>query len=125
MQYDVETATDYLEVLEDDWRKATLLALRELLLENPATLTEGINYKMLSYSDSKGVIFHLNAQKNYVSLYVGDIQKIDPLCVVLKGVSQGKGCIRFSKKTDVSQSGVEQFVSLAIKLWQEDEDIGC
>jgi hypothetical protein len=32
---------------------------------------------MLSYSDQRGIVFGLNAQKHYVSLYVGDAKKID------------------------------------------------
>ncbi len=43
-----------------------LESLRALIKSMASDALEGINYKMLSYS--KGVIFHLNARKNYVSL---------------------------------------------------------
>ena len=78
VQYNATASTDYLDQLETDWRKETLLELRNLILAQSDNLQEGMQYKMLSYSDSSGTIFHLNAQKHYVSLYVGDINKINP-----------------------------------------------
>lgn len=49
-----------------------------MILASGPDLTEGIDYKMLSYRDDRGIAIALNAQKHYVSLYVGDIHKIDP-----------------------------------------------
>jgi uncharacterized protein YdhG (YjbR/CyaY superfamily) len=80
---------------------------------------------MLCYRDKKGIIFHLNAQKNYVSLYVGDIHKIDPDGSLLKGIDKGKGCIRFKKNTSLSETGIEFFIEKTIQLWKEGKDIYC
>lgn len=124
MQYNALTPVEYLDVLEDDWRKATLLQIRTLIEEKAAEFEERINYKMLCYTDKKGDIFHLNAQKNYVSLYVGDTAKIDPNGSMLKGLNLGKGCIRFKKSVKVSDTKIDQFIEKAVALWKDGEDLG-
>ena len=91
MQYDVKTPEEYIEALEDDWRREKLEHLRTLIKSKASDFVEGIEYKMLNYNDDKGTIFYLNAQKNYVSLYTGDAKKIDPDGSLLKGIDVGKG----------------------------------
>jgi uncharacterized protein YdhG (YjbR/CyaY superfamily) len=125
MQYDVRTPEEYLASLADDWRREKLEQLRALIRCHGPALTEGINYKMLSYGDERGIIFHLNAQKNYVSLYVGDAKKVDPDGKMLRGINVGKGCIRFSKSTSISDTGIGDFIQRAIDMWKRGADIGC
>ncbi len=48
MQYDAETPEAYLKLLEDDWRRERLLAIRETLLKVPG-IAEGIGYGMRQY----------------------------------------------------------------------------
>ncbi|WP_425390476.1 DUF1801 domain-containing protein [Ekhidna sp.] len=86
---------------------------------------EGIKYKMLSYADNKGVIFQLNAQKNYVALYVGNASKVDPSGELLAGINHGKGCLRFKKSTNIAETRIEEFISKALEMWQRGEDIDC
>ena len=50
-----------------------------MILANEPELIEQIEYNMLSYRYGQNSIFYLNAQKAYVSLYVGNIDKIDVL----------------------------------------------
>ena len=123
MQYDVETPEAYLALLTDDWRRSRLLELRDLLLGNG--LEECIRYKMLGYRLGDEILFQLNAQKSYVSLYVGEIAKIDPDGSILKVTSHGKGCIRFSKSTTVPESGVARFVERALELGRQGVYLGC
>lgn len=123
MQYDVDTPEAYLALLEDDWRRARLLELRAILLGHG--LEECIRYKMLGYRVGDEVSFQLNAQKGYVSLYVGEIAKIDPDGSILKVASHGKGCIRFSKTTAVKDSGVVEFVERALELARQGVYWGC
>ena len=125
MQYEAKTPTAYLTALDDDWRQDKLERLRVIIKSKAPDLVEGIQYKMLSYSDDKGVIFHLNAQKNYVSLYVGNAKKIDVDGSLLKGIDVGKGCIRFKKSVTIEDTRIDEFVERAIGLWQQGEDIGC
>jgi uncharacterized protein YdhG (YjbR/CyaY superfamily) len=125
MQYDARTPEEYLNGLEDDWRKPKLLALREMILSKDSSIEEGINYKMLCYRDDQGVIFHLNAQKNFVSLYIGNASKVDIDGSLLKGIDRGKGCLRFKKSTELSETQIDVFIAKTITMWKEGKDIYC
>ena len=79
MQYDVATPAEYLASLGADWRRDTLIQLRAIIREKAPDWQEGIKYKMLAYSCGSGASMHLNAQKNFVALYVGDVAKVGEL----------------------------------------------
>ncbi|QPC45554.1 iron chaperone [Mangrovibacillus cuniculi] len=125
MQYDVSTPHEYIEVLEHDWRKDKLLAIRELIQTLAPELEEGIQYKMLAFGKGNDYLFHLNAQKNYVSLYVGNIEKVDPTQQLLEGFNVGKGCIRLKKSNDITSSNLPAFIEKAIALWRNGIDTSC
>lgn len=120
-----QTPKEYLEQLEDDWRAHTLRALRQIILEKGPELTEKINYKMLCFGNEDAAVFHLNAQKNYVSLYVGNASKIDPDGTLLVGLNVGKGCIRFRKTVSISDTQIDRFIARAIELWRSGEQMDC
>ena len=94
VQYDVSTPAEYLAALEDDWRKEKLLQLRAMIQTAAPEVEEGLAYKMLSYGVGDDQFMALNAQKHYVSLYVGDIEKIENSEELLKEFNLGKGCVR-------------------------------
>ena len=125
MQYEAKTPREYLELLDNDWRREKLLELRDLITSHGPDLVEGISYKMLSYSDERGSIFGLNAQKHYVSLYVGDAKKIDTDGTLLEGLNIGKGCIRFSKTTSIAGTNIDEFIERDIAMWKRGQDIEC
>lgn len=125
MQYDVDTPQAYLAMLDDDWRKESLLTLRQLILDSDTHIVESIQYKMLCFTLGDTDIFHLNAQKGYVSLYCGDTSKVDPEHQWLEGLNKGKGCIRFSKTKVVSQTLIGDFIKKAVSLAKSGHDIGC
>lgn len=125
MQYEVDTPQQYLDQLADDWRKQTLLQIRALIQSHGQALDEVMQYKMLGYLKGETLVFGLNAQKQYVSLYVGDQRKIDATGELLEGLNIGKGCIRFSKTVHVSQTKIEGFILKTIQLAEQGEDIGC
>lgn len=125
MQYDVRTPGEYLQALDDDWRRETLAALRQLILRHAPELREGIRYKMLSYEDDRGPVLGLNAQKGYVSLYVGDARKVDPTGELLGDLERGKGCIRFRKSTRVAETRIDAFIARVAAMRRQGEDIGC
>lgn len=125
MQYDVKTPSEYMQSLEDDWRKEKLSLLKTIILEQEPSIEESINYKMLCFSLNGITLFHLNAQRNYVSLYCGNISKVDPEGNLLKGLSLGKGCIRFSKTKKLEETGINKFIERAIKLLKAGEDLSC
>ncbi|MBR9921681.1 MAG: DUF1801 domain-containing protein [Bacteroidetes bacterium] len=125
MIHKAESSSEYIEVLEDDWRKEKLLLIREIIRAKAPKIKEGMEYKMLSFGDGHRNIFHLNAQKNYVSLYVGNASKVDPDGILLEGLDVGKGCIRFKKSVDISDTQIDRFIEKALSMWENKEDIGC
>lgn len=125
MQYDVQTPAEYLEALEDDWRREKLLELRSIIMSCGPELVEDIEYKMLSYRDERGSVLALNAQKHYVSLYVGNAEKVDPDGTLLSGLNVGKGCIRFTKLKAISETRIQEFIKRAIDMHKRGVDIDC
>ena len=124
MQYNATNPDDYLNQLDNDWRKEKLLWIRNVLLGYDA-LDEGMEYKMLRYGNKEKSLFHLNAQKNYVSLYVGDTQKIDPSGQLLEGFDLGKGCIRIKKSLDLEGTQLKEFINKAVLKRTEGLDTSC
>ncbi len=124
MQYDVKNPKEYLEQLDGDWRKETLLAIRQVLLK-AYDFEEGIQYKMLSYGSGDNILFHLNAQANYVSLYVGNIDKVANAREMLKGLDLGKGCIRVKKSKNIENTDLIKFVDKAKDQWLQGHDLSC
>ena len=125
MLYEVDTPSEYIEQLDDDWRKEKLLRLRKIILSKAPEINESIEYKMLGFGDEDETVFHLNAQKNYVSLYVGNIKKIDETGDLLEGLNMGKGCIRFSKTKKIDDTRIDEFIERTVNLWREGADTDC
>ena len=124
MQYDVKTPDEYINVIEEDWRKEKLLKVRQIILDYSPDLKEVIQYKMLGYEDKDGLFMSLNAQRNYVGFYVGDIAKIDEDGSLLKGIDCGKGCVRIKKSNQV-EGGITLFIKKAIDYRKRGIDIDC
>ncbi|WP_419911128.1 iron chaperone [Hoeflea sp.] len=125
MQSDARTPSEYIEQLEDDWRCEKLREIRALIMRQAPELEERIHYKMLGYGHGDNYVFHLNAQRHYVSLYVGNASRIDPDGALLKGLNVGKGCIRFTKTKEVAETRIDTFIARAIERWRSGEDIDC
>ena len=125
MQYDAGSPAEYLAALESDWRKDKLEQLRLLILKQSSKVEESINYKMLCYKLGDIAVLHLNAQKGYVSLYAGNIEKIDPEGKLLSGLNLGKGCVRLSKSKDIAATGIEEFIARAVQIAKQGVDLGC
>lgn len=89
MQHDAKNPQAYLEMLEDDWRKEKLLEIRQMILDDEPTFEETIRYKMLNFGKDNKYVFALNAQKHYVSLYVGTIDKVENAHRLLEGYNCG------------------------------------
>lgn len=125
MQYEADCPEEYLNALSLDWRKEKLEELRALIMMQSNELEECINYKMLCYRLNGNTVFHLNAQKGYVSLYVGDIEKIDPENTLLRGLNIGKGCIRFTKSKNISATRIDEFITKSLELSRKGVDLNC
>jgi len=125
MHYKANTPDEYLSDLENDWRKEKLVEVREMVKSNGPELVEGIEYKMLGYGDGEKNIFHLNAQRAYVSLYVGTIDKVENARELLKDFELGKGCIRIKKSQELEKTSLNAFISEVIRHWREGKDTDC
>ncbi|AKP50207.1 iron chaperone [Cyclobacterium amurskyense] len=125
MQYEAKTPSEYLKELENDWRKVKLEEIRKLIKNKGPSLQEGIEYKMLSFGNGEKNIFHLNAQSAYVSLYVGNIDKVENAQDLLRAFDKGKGCIRIRKSIDLSKTGLEAFIKKTIDLWEKGGNTDC
>lgn len=123
MQYDVRTPEEYLEMLEEDWRKEKLLLIRKMILDYAPELEESIRYKMLNFGNDDRYVFALNAQKHYVSLYVGSIEKVEGSEKLLEGFNLGKGCIRVRKTINLEETGLKEFIHKTIDQWRAGENI--
>ena len=125
MQYNASTPAEYLDQLDDDWRKEKVLQVREMIKNHDPELVEGIEYKMLSYGDDSRSVFHLNAQRAHVGLYVGNLDKIEGSSELLTDFDTGKGCIRIKKKNDLSQPELDTFIGNTIAFWRAGGDTEC
>lgn len=125
MHYKANTPQEYLESLDEDWRKEKLLTVRDMILNYGQELKETIAYKMLAYQREEKSIFHLTAQKNYVSLYVGSIGKVEGSDDLLQGFDTGKGCIRIKKSMNLKQSGLEKFIEKTMAITRSGGDTAC
>jgi uncharacterized protein YdhG (YjbR/CyaY superfamily) len=84
-------------------RQEYLTKLRELCLEVLTDYEEVMEYGMPGYKkNGTGEVGFAN-QKNYISLYILKVDVVQANRALLKGLSVGKGCIRFSnlKKMDM------------------------
>lgn len=105
---------DFIELLAADWRKDKLQQIRALILSQDPDITESISYNMLAFQLHSAPLFHLNVQKNYVSLYCDDISKIDPDGKILAGLNVGKGCIRFTQTKNIAQTNIADYIKLSV-----------
>lgn len=125
MHYEASSPKEYLDQLEPDWRKDKLLEVRNLIMETSPVIKEGMEYKMLAYRYGDKNIFHLNAQKDYIGLYVGSIDKVDYARELLKDFSMGKGCIRVKKSVDLSKTNLREFLKRTVAVWDEGGETEC
>lgn len=83
-------------------RRAALTRLRALCREVLSGYEEGMGYGMPGYTKDGVAEVGFASQKNYISLYILKEDVIQANRDLLKGLSVGKGCIRYShpKKMD-------------------------
>jgi len=112
-------------LLEPDWRKEKVEELRILIKRLCPELKEGIEYKVLAYGDGTKNIFHLNAQRAYVSLYVGNIDKVENARTLLQDFNMGKGCIRIRKRINLSETKIDEFITQVMNLWLKGGNTDC
>ena len=114
MQSKSKTVDAYLKEIPED-RKAGLSQLRELCLSRLTGFSESMQYGMPSYSRNGEVEVAFASQKNYISLYIlkQGVMNAYKDKLAGKGVSYGKGCIRFTKAERINFEIVEEMLRAA------------
>ncbi len=111
MQSQAESVTAYLEEVPAE-RKEALTKLRELCLKTLKGFNESMVYGMPSYSRNGEVEVAFASQKNYISLYIlkQDVMNDHKEKLIGKGISFGKGCIRYTKPERIDFKLVEDML---------------
>ena len=111
MQSSAKTVTAYLEEVPAE-RRAALLKLRDLCQKYLTGFTENMAYGGPSYSRNGEVEVGFASQKNFIGLYIlrTDVMKTHRDQLKGKGVSIGKGAIRYSKPERINFKVVESML---------------
>ena len=109
MQSSAKDVSSYLQQVPTE-RQETLMKLRQLCLETLESYEEGMDYGMPSYKKDGTVEVAFASQKNYISLYILKQDVMDAHRELLKGVSLGKGCIRYSKPDKINFDVVKKLL---------------
>ena len=111
MQSKAKSVDAYLEEVPTE-RVEALTKLRELCLAALKGFGESMAYGMPSYSRNGEVEVAFASQKNYISLYIlkQEVMDAHKEAVAEKGISFGKGCIRYTKPERIDFEIVEQML---------------
>jgi uncharacterized protein YdhG (YjbR/CyaY superfamily) len=99
-----EVPKERLEVLEK---------LRNLCLKTLESYEESMDYGMPCYKKNDIVEVAFASQKNFIALYIlkKDVLDVNRDVLNVKGVSLGKGCIRYSRPEKIDFAVVEKLLS--------------
>ena len=122
MQSQAKDVTAYLEEAPIE-RKAVLVELRKHCLSTLKDFEESMKYGMPGYSRNGEVEVGFASQKNFIALYIlrTDVMKKYRSLLDVKGVSVGKGCIRYSKPEKIDFDVVDKM----LKVTQESVGAVC
>ena len=106
-------------------RKAALAQLRKLCLTSLKGFEESMQYGGPCYSRNGVVEVGFASQKHFIGLYTlrvrTDVMKTHLELLKIKGVSVGKGCIRYSKPEKIDFEVVEKM----LKATEESIGVVC
>lgn len=111
MQSSAKTVALYIDEVPVE-RRAALVELRELCCAFLSGFEESMTYGMPCYSRNGEVEVSFASQKHFIGLYILRLDVMNAHRGVLKGkgVSFGKGCIRYSKPEHIDFKVVESML---------------
>lgn len=111
MQSSAKTVSEYLEEVPVA-RQAALIQLRDLCRTSLPEFQEAMMYGMPGYVRNGEVEVGFASQKNFIALYIlkTDVMNAHRELLDVKGVSLGKGCIRYSKPERIDFNVVEMLL---------------
>ena len=114
MQSSAKTVSAYLKEVPDE-RKAALKKLRDLCRKHLTDFKETMEYGGPTYSRNGEAEVGFASQKNFIGLYTlrvrTDVMKTHRDLLNVRGVSVGKGAIRYSKPEHIDFNVVESMLS--------------
>ncbi len=111
MQSKAKNADAYLKEVPED-RQQALNKIRQICLKELKGYEETMNYGMPCYEKNKIAEAAFASQKHFIGLYIlkqDVMEKYKPL-LKGKGISIGKGCIRFSKPDKIDLEIVKKML---------------
>ena len=116
MQSTAKDVTTYLEEVPAE-RKAALEELRRHCLSALNGFEESMQYGGPCYSRNGVVEVGFASQKHFIGLYIlrTDVMKKYKDLLKIKGVSLGKGCIRYSKPEKIDFNVVEKLLKATVE----------
>lgn len=114
MQSTAKNVTRYTEEVPVE-RRPVLDKLRDLCRDTLVGYEESMSYGMPCYSRrGQGIAFA--SQKHFIALYIGtDVMDAHRDLLKVKGVSLGKGCIRYSKPEKIDFTVVEKLLKATME----------
>ncbi len=111
MQSKAKDVSSYLKEVPVE-RKAALAKLRELCLKHLTGFEESMAYGGPCYSRNDVVEAGFASQKHFIGLYIlrTDVMKTHRNSLNIKGVTVGKGCIRYPKPDKIDFNVVEKML---------------
>ena len=109
MQSTAKDVTTYLEEVPEE-RKEALNKIRSLCLATLEGYEEMMAYGGPCYARNGQIEVGFASQKQFIGLYLMNIELLDAHRHKLKGLSVGKSCIRYSKPAKIDFAFVEQLL---------------
>ncbi len=115
MQSVAKDVTTYLEEVPEE-RKAALKELRRLCLSILKGFEESMMYGGPVYSRNGVAEVGFASQKHFIGLYIlrTDVMNAHRDVLKIKGVSLGKGCIRYSKPEKIDFDVVKSMLNATV-----------
>ena len=116
MQSQAKDVTAYLEEVPAE-RRSALVQLRKQCLTALKGFEESMRYGGPCYSRNGVVEVGFASQKHFIALYIlrTDVMKTYKDLLKIKGVSLGKGCIRYSKPEKIDFEVVEKMLKATVE----------
>jgi len=115
MQSSAKTVTDYLEDVPAD-RKPALAQIRQLCLTILTDFEESMQYGGPCYARNGEIEVGFASQKHFIGLYIlrTDVMNAHRGLLIGKGISLGKGCIRYSRPERIDFDVVEMLLKATV-----------
>lgn len=109
MKIEATSVDDYISKIPDD-RAEIITTIREMILPH-LDAEETLTYGMPSFHNkAKTGGFSIASQKNYVSLYVMNVELLDTYREHFKHLKPGKSCINFKRLDQLPLDIVQEMI---------------